>query len=102
MAERAILQTMKLSRPIHFAGDEIDELVFHEPTGRLYSAIERAQVTNANAKRSKDIVSTNLVILEHLTGVSPEALETSTFADLTRALEIAGEIVGKDVAEGGA
>ena len=97
MADRALVRTMKLSKPIHDAGRELLELEFLEPTGRLYSAIERAQVTNANAKRARDIVSTNLVILEHLTGVGPEALETATFSDLTKAIEIAGEIVGRDV-----
>lgn len=97
MADRALVRTMKLSKPISDAGREVLELEFLEPTGRLYSAIERAQVTNANAKRARDIVSTNLVILEHLTGVSPEALETATFADLTKAIEIAGEVVGRDV-----
>ncbi len=100
MAERALVRTLKLTRPINEADREITELEFYEPTGALFTAIERAQVTNANAKRPRDIVSTNLVILEHLTKVGPQALETATFGDLTKAVEIAGEIVGKDIAEG--
>lgn len=100
MAERAIVRTLKLSRPIHEADREIDELEFFEPTGRLFSELERVQVQNENAKRPRDIKSTSLVILEHLTKIGPEALETATFGDLKRAIEIAGEIVGKDVGEG--
>lgn len=93
---RAIVRTLKLSQPIFYAGKEIDELEFFEPTGRLYSVIERAQVQNANAKRDRDFVSTNLLILEHLTQIAPEALETCTFADLTKAIELAGGIIGRD------
>lgn len=100
MAERAILRTLKLSTPVHEADREITELEFLEPTGRLYSALERAQIQNANARKPSEIVSTNLVILHHLTGVGPATLETASFADLTKAFSIAGEILGKDVVEG--
>lgn len=100
MAERALLRTMKLTRPIHEADREIAELEFFEPTGRLFSDLERVQVQNANAKRSQDIRPTSLVVLSHLTKVGGEALETATFGDLKRAFDIAGEIVGKDVPEG--
>lgn len=100
MAERAIVRTLKLSQPIHEADREIDELEFREPTGRLFSELERVQVQNANAKRAKDIKPTSFVILEHLTGIGPDALETCKFSDLSKAIGIAGEIVGKDVAEG--
>lgn len=100
MVERAILRTLKLSKPIHEADREITELEFFEPTGRLFAELERVQVQNENAKSPKQIRPTSMVVLAHLTQIGTEALETASYLDLKKAFGIAGEIIGQGDDEG--
>lgn len=97
---RAIVRTLKLSKPIHDAGRELAELEFLEPTSELFAEIDRVEAINSNAKRAKDVISLNFAILAHLTGVGVESLVTMTFRDGKAAIKIAGEIAGEGLDEG--
>lgn len=91
---RAIVRTLKLTKPIHDAGQEILELEFHEPTGAVFDELERASEWNANAKRREDIIATGLALLEHLTGLDGSAISTLCFDDRKAANEIAADLMG--------
>lgn len=100
MSSREVVRTLKLSKPIHEAGEEIGELAFHEPTSRIFDKLEIAQERNAKAKRDSDYRPTGLVVLEDLTGLDSSTLGGLTFADRFAAQEIAGEIMGATTGTG--
>ncbi len=97
---RQVVRTLKLSKPIHEADREIEELEFLEPTSELFAEIDRVTAINEKAKRSRDVVSLNFAVLSHLTGVGIEALVTMSFRDGKQAIKIAGEIASGDLGEG--
>lgn len=97
---RAIVRTLKLSKPINEADREIVELEFREPTSELFAEIDRVEAINAHAKRAKDVISLNFAVLAHLTGLGVETLVTMSFRDGKAALRIAGEIAGEGLDEG--
>lgn len=99
---RIVLKTMKLSKTLHDAGAEIDELAFHEPDGTFFDELEQATTFNANAKKRKDVIPTGLLILSHLTGVDESVLRSMTFDDRKRANELVVEVMGAklDLGEG--
>ncbi len=76
---------LPLEKPIHYAGDEITELLFREPTGKLLSTIELAQ---RNTKTSQ-----SMAVLAYFTGISTIALEHMTFSDTVKAVDIAGQLM---------
>lgn len=96
MSSREVVRTLKLSRPIHEAGEEIVELEFSEPDGRLLRSIERANAQNA---AGKSFQSPTFLMLEHMTGVGEAALVSMRFGDVQRAAEIAAELSGVEVDE---
>ena len=100
MNSREVVRTLKLSKPIHEAGEEIVELAFYEPTSRIFDKLEIAQERNSKAKRDSDYRPTGLVVLEDLTGLDSSTLGGLTFSDRFAAQEIAGEIMGATTGTG--
>ena len=76
---------MELSKPVRFAGEDITELRFRDPTGKLLSVIEANQ---ANPKNGQ-----SLPLIAYFTGVDVAALERMTFGDTLNAVEIVGELM---------
>lgn len=97
---RQVVRTLKLRKPIHEADREFSELEFYEPTSELFAEIDRASAVNERAKRPKDAISINFVVLSHITGIGVDALLTMTFRDGQAAIKIAGEIAAGDLDEG--
>ena len=97
MADRAVVRTLMLSRPLHEAGKEIDELEFYEPSSILFDELERATEWNSHAKKRKSVVSTGMVMLEHLTKLHSSTLEKMTFGDRKKANEVAADIMGNEL-----
>ena len=91
---REVVRTLKLSKPLHEAGEEILELALYDPTSAIFDKLEIAQERNAKAKKDKDYRPTGLVVLEDLTGLDASTVRNLTFADRFKAQEIAGEIMG--------
>ena len=79
------IRTLELSKPVRFAGADIDELRFREPTGKLLSVIEANQSNPKNGQ--------SLPLLAYFTGLDIGALERMAFADTLKAVEIVGELM---------
>ena len=81
---RTIVRKLKLSDPIHDAGETITELQFSKPKGRLFLKIE-----NMNEVGGAQIIS----VVADICGISEEACEEMDFHDLAEAGRIAGELM---------
>lgn len=79
------VRTLELTKPVRFAGADVDELRFREPTGKLLSVIEANQ---ANPKNGQ-----SLPLLAYFTGMDIAALERMAFSDTLKAVEIVGELM---------
>lgn len=88
------VRTLELSKPIRFAGDEIHELPFREPTAEVLEVIEESQA----ASRGQTIP-----LLAYFTGVGQSGLKTMSLSDTMKAIDIVGELMveaGLDLGDG--
>ena len=74
------VETLELSKVIHYAGEEVTVLSFREPTGAVLRVIELSQ------DRGKD--GQTLPLLAYFTGIGIPALATLTLRDTIAAIGI--------------
>ena len=78
------MKRLKLTTPIHDAGETIDTLEFGRPKARLFTLIESIEDVGGHQL---------LAIVADLCGIGEEACGEIDFADFEKAAEIAGELL---------
>lgn len=81
---RRIVRTLKLTTPIHDAGEEITELQFGRPKGRLFRLIENLEEIGGQQV---------LEVIGDLCEVGSEACDELDWDDVIEAGEIVGELL---------
>lgn len=96
---RAIVRTHTLEKPIHYAGDEISEIEFREPTGWLQRELSRAQTLNGHAKAA-DLQDPAAIMFHHLTNLDFSVVDQMPLRESNRILTIMSEICAEGTDEG--
>ena len=81
---RRIVRTLKLSEPIHDAGEEITELKFGRPKGRLFRLIDNLQEIGGEQI---------LEVIGELCDIGSEACDELDWDDVIEAGAIVGELL---------
>lgn len=99
---REIVRTLKLTKPVHYAGEELAALEFRDPDAGMMLGLERlrdenAALANGAKRKGRRWRSPTAYMVEYCTGVDESTLRTLTFADFNRAAEIVADLTGVEV-----
>lgn len=81
-----VARTVKLSKPIHYAGETLTELQFREAEAELLDIVERCR----NDKKPR---GESLVIMSWFTGVGVASLKRLKWSDTQLVMEAIGELM---------
>ena len=84
-----VVRTLPLTKPLHYAGEEVTALQFREPEAELLDVLERM-------RKGKKPQSDSMVVLAWMTGVGIPSLRRLKWGDTQAALEIVAELTDQD------
>lgn len=99
---REIVRTLKLRKPIHYAGESLEVLEFVEPDAGMMIGLERVRDDNAALAsgvkaKGRKWTSPTAYMVEYCTGVDTSSLATMAFADFNAATEIVADLTGVEI-----
>lgn len=96
------VQSLQLTKPIQWAGEEVTQLNFREPEAELLDVIERVRLKQANPgsagqkRRAAPPPTETLAILSWFTGIGAMSLKRLVWKDTQAAMAIVADLVAEE------